>query len=73
VELTEVFTSGQDWWTLGFEATGPEGVLSHVLQATAARVFAQAMPGSLEPGPDASRSYMEWLRRWPGTERYVGA
>jgi hypothetical protein len=47
-------------------------VLSHVLQATAARVFAQAMPG-MEPGPDASRSYMEWLRRWPGTERYVGA
>ena len=73
VELTEVFTSGQDWWTLGFEATGPEDVLSHVLRATAARVFAQAMPGSMEPGPDASRSYMEWLRRWPGTERYVGA
>ena len=23
VELTEVHTSGQDWWTLGFEATGP--------------------------------------------------
>ena len=67
VELTEVFTSGQDWWTLGFEATGPEDVLSHVLRATAARVFAQAMPGSMEPGPDASRSYMEWLRRWPGT------
>ncbi|MGH3125443.1 MAG: hypothetical protein ACRDND_31060 [Streptosporangiaceae bacterium] len=73
VELTEVFTSGQDWWTLGFEATGPEDALSHVLQATAARVFAQAMPGSVEPGPDASRSYMEWLRQRPGTERDVGA
>ena len=23
VELTEVRTRGQDWWTLGFEATGP--------------------------------------------------
>jgi len=22
VELTEVRTGGQDWWTLGFEATG---------------------------------------------------
>ena len=22
VELTEVRTNGQDWWTLGFEATG---------------------------------------------------
>jgi hypothetical protein len=73
VELTEVFTSGQDWWTLGFEATGPEDALSHVLQATAARVFAQAMPGSAEPGPDASRSYMEWLRQRPGNERYVDA
>jgi len=73
VELTEVFTSGQDWWTLGFEAAGPEDALSHVLQATAARVFAQAMPGSAEPGLDESRSYMEWLRQWPGTERYVGA
>ncbi len=73
VELTEVSTSGQDWWTLGFEATGPEDALSHVLQATAARVFAQAMPGSMEPGPDASRSYMEWLRRRPGTGRYVDA
>jgi hypothetical protein len=73
VELTEVFTSGQDWWTLGFEAAGPEDALSQVLQATAARVFAQAMPGSAEPDLDESRSYMEWLRRWPGTGRYVGA
>ncbi len=73
VELTEVFSSGQDWWTLGFEAAGPEDALSHVLQATAARVFAQAMPGSAEPGLDESRSYMEWLRRRPGTGRYVDA
>jgi hypothetical protein len=73
VELTEVFTSGQDWWTLGFEATGPEDALRHVLQATAVRVFAQAMPGRVEPGPDASSSYMEWLRQRPGTERYVDA
>jgi len=73
VELTEIFTPGQDWWTLGFEATGPEDALRHVLQATAARVFAQAMPGTAEPGPDASRSYMEWLRQRPGTERYIDA
>ena len=25
VELTEVHTGGKDWWTLGFEATGPAG------------------------------------------------
>ena len=27
VELTEVHTGGQDWWTLGFEATGPAHLL----------------------------------------------
>jgi hypothetical protein len=73
VELTEIFTPGQDSWTLGFEATGPEDALPSVLEATAALVFAQAMPGSVQPGPDESRSYIEWLRRRPGAERYVDA
>jgi len=73
VELTEVRTSGRDWWTLGFEATGPDHQLRRVLQATAALVFAQALPGSVEPGPDESRSYMEWLRQRPGAERYADA
>ena len=45
VELTEVRTRGQDWWTLGFEATGPADLLRSELQATAALVFAQALPG----------------------------
>jgi hypothetical protein len=45
VELTEIRISGQDWWTLGFEATGPAGLLRSELQATAALVFAQALPG----------------------------
>jgi hypothetical protein len=61
VELTEIHTSGQDWWTLGFEATGPADLLRSALQATAALVFAQALPGGVEPGPDSSRSYAEWL------------
>ena len=61
VELTEVRTRGQDWWTLGFEATGPADLLRSELQATAALVFAQALPGGVEPGPDDSRSYAEWL------------
>jgi hypothetical protein len=73
VELTEVGTPSQDWWTLGFEATGPDDVLRRALQATAALVFAQAMPGSVEPGPDESRSYTEWLCQRPGTERYADA
>jgi hypothetical protein len=73
VELTEVRTHGRDWWTLGFEATGPDYLLRRVLQSTAALVFAQALPGSVAPGLDESRSYMEWLRQRPGAECYADA
>jgi hypothetical protein len=66
VELTEVHTSGQDWWTLGFEATGPADLLGSELQATAALVFAHALPGGMQPGPGESRSYAEWLGQRPG-------
>ena len=69
VELTEVRTSGRDWWTLGFEATGPDDLLRRALQDTAALVFAQALPSSVEPGTNESRSYMEWLSQRPGAER----
>lgn len=65
VELTEVRTRGQDWWSLGFEATGPADLLRSELQAAAALVFAQALPGGMEPGPDDSRSYAQWLSRRP--------
>ena len=69
VELTEVHTRGQDWWTLGFEATGPASLLRSELEATAALVFAQALPGGVEPGPDESRSYAQWLGQRAGTDR----
>jgi hypothetical protein len=72
-ELTEVRTHGEAWWTLGFEATGPAGLLRRELEATAALVFAEALPGGVEPGPDDSRSYAEWLRRRPGAENYADA
>jgi len=71
VELTEIRTGGQDWWTLGFEATGPADLLRSELQAAAALVFAQALPGSVEPGPDQSRSYAEWLSPRPGAESHA--
>jgi hypothetical protein len=66
VELTEVRTGGQDWWTLGFEATGPADLLRSELQATAALVFAHALPGGVQPGPDESSSYARWLSLRPG-------
>jgi hypothetical protein len=64
--LTEVRTGGQDWWTLGFEATGPADLLRSELQATAALVFAQAPPNGVQPGPDKSSSYAQWLSLRPG-------
>ena len=67
VELTEIRTRGQDWWTLGFETTGPADLLRSELEATAALVFGQALPGGVELGPDDSRSYAEWLGHQPGT------
>ena len=66
VELTEIRTGGQDWWTLGFEATGPADLLRSELTATAALVFAQALPGGVQPGRDESRSYAQWLGPPPG-------
>jgi len=66
VELTEVRTRGQDWWTLGFEATGPADLLHGELRATAALVFAQPLPAGVQPGPDYSMSYAEWLGPPPG-------
>jgi hypothetical protein len=70
-ELTEVRVGGQDWWSLGFEATGPAGLLRGALEATAAFVFARPMPGTAEPGPDESRSYAEWLSQRLGAGRDI--
>jgi hypothetical protein len=50
------------------EATGPASLLRSELEATAALVFAQPMPSGVEPGPDDSRSYAEWLGQQPGGE-----
>ena len=67
VELTEVRTGGRDWWTLGFEATGPASLLCSELEATAARVFASAPPANVQLGLGESRSYAEWLGQRPAT------
>ena len=73
VELTEVDARGQDWWTLGFEATGPADLLRAALEATAALVFARALPSGVEPGPGQSRSYAQWLGQRAGADSNVGA
>ena len=62
VELTEVRSGGETWWSLGFEATGPGHLLRGGLIATATLVFAQPVP-TVEPGTDDFASYMQWLAR----------
>ena len=66
VELTEVLTRGEAWWTLGFESVGPPHLLRTQLEATAALVFAETLPGEVEPGLNESRSYARVARRRPG-------
>ncbi len=63
VELTEIHAHGQPWWSLGFEATGPRGLLRSQLEATAAQVFADSLPGGIELRPGSSQSYAKWLTR----------
>ena len=65
VELTEVGVHGRAWWTLGFEATGPAGLLRGELETTAALVFAQALPGGMELDAGDSQSYLQWLTVGP--------
>jgi hypothetical protein len=62
VELTEFHALGEDWWTLGFEATGPADVLPARLEAAAVLVFSQAMPDGRELSIDDSMSFAQWLR-----------
>jgi hypothetical protein len=66
VELTEVLVRGESWWTLGFESVGPPRLLRSQLEAAAALVFAEPVPGEVEPGLNDSRSYAEWLLHSPG-------
>jgi hypothetical protein len=72
VELTEVHTRSQHWWTLGFEATGPVGSRGGTLEAAAALVFAHALPEGVEPGLDESRSYAQWLGQRPSPDSDAG-
>jgi hypothetical protein len=63
VELTEVSAASEAWWSLGFEATGPDDLLSNTLQHTAALVFAGALPADMEFDMSHCQSYADWLSR----------
>lgn len=63
VELTDVRSGGEDWWSLGFEATGPAALLRRTLESTAAMVLEQPPPGGVELCLSQCQSYAEWLLR----------
>lgn len=63
VELTEIRAVGQAWWSLGFEAAGPDGLLRGALQATAGQIFARALPDEVDLGMSDCQSYAQWLGR----------
>jgi hypothetical protein len=73
VELTEVRTPGQDWWTLGFEATGP-AICSAAhcrppQRSCSPRLCPAAWnPARMNPGPIWSG-----CASGPGAERYGDA
>jgi hypothetical protein len=50
----------------GVRGDRPRRLLRSELQAAAALVFAQALPAGVQPGPDQSRSYAQWLSQRPG-------
>jgi len=73
VELTELRTQHRDWWSLGFEATGPAALLRTGLETTAALLFSRALQEGAELRMADAMSYAEWLRSRPGTERHASA
>ena len=60
VELTEVETLGDVWWTLALEAGGRDPLAA--TRRTAATVFAEPLPITRPLGVDEITSYAEWVQ-----------
>ncbi len=67
LELAEVRAEGRTWWSVSFEAFGPEPDLVGVLRRAAGHVFAEAEPPAL--GAARSMSYPRWLFECVGEDR----
>ena len=61
VEVTEVLTGEEPWWTLGFEAAGHSETLRGTLDSTAALLFSNPLPDGVGLRMTDSISYSEWL------------
>jgi hypothetical protein len=62
VEFTVLRARERNWWTVGFEATGPDDLLRGELEAAAALVFTRSATDLTKFSPHESRSYAAWLR-----------
>lgn len=60
-ELTEAEAGGQQWWTVGLEATGSAGLLRDAVQHAAGLLFASPLPAGAGFTLGNSRSYAQWL------------
>jgi hypothetical protein len=61
VELTDIVISGEAWWTLGFEATGPPRGRRGAIESTAAVVFGAGLPDGVTFRLGDSLPYSTWL------------
>jgi hypothetical protein len=63
VELTDIAVGDERWWTLGFEASGPQDGRRGAIDSAAAVLFGESLPDGLVLELDDSGPYSEWLRR----------
>jgi len=68
VELTRAQLRGEPWWSVGFEATGPVGLLRGAIEHAADVLFARPLPAGVEFSLDTSRSYAQWLTEQPNPD-----
>ena len=64
-ELTDAHVGGEQWWSVGLEATGSPGLLRAALQHAADLLFAQPVPLRGGFSMDNCRSYAQWLHEQP--------
>lgn len=67
LEVAEVHAESETWWSVSFEAFGPEAEAVGLLRRVAAHVFAEAQPPELS-GAHAM-SYPRWLCEAAGAKR----
>jgi hypothetical protein len=63
IELTEIATDAETWWTVGLEARGLPQTLGRVMELTAERVFRGPSPDDIRLDVMDSMSYATWLGR----------